>query len=143
MKRRTFIASHLLVAAVFATAGSLVSLELSERETVSARQQHYIDRARVCIDAAEMLRGDDALEARNYLESMAIHSMMGSIPNSGEFRDLPSRGKTLFVQAQQYQQAHPDSVFEIHPMSEDEPKPIQVSELVASIPSKEPDTLIQ
>jgi hypothetical protein len=102
----------IVTACLGVTIGSVVSNWKHDDRAQQARRKNYTDRARVCIEAAALLRGGQPKVALKFLESRALGAIRG-VPMGRSYDELSSDSQSLLVSAKRYQESFADVDLEV------------------------------
>jgi hypothetical protein len=123
MKPTRFL-DPIAIAAVSSALGACAGAAIVDHRHHAERQamirENYTDRARICLEAAAMLRNHDPDRAIGFLEARTTDAIRG-VPMGRSYADLPEKGQVLLVAADRYQGAFPGVDFEVQRLSRDVP----------------------
>ena len=112
MKVRYVIAAVIGATALGLGAGYTCSELEHQRLSSTARTQNYTDRARICLEAAALIRQGEVQPALRFLEARGLTAIRG-IPMGRSYVELTSDSQALLVGAQKYVEAFPDVDLEL------------------------------
>ena len=119
--RKLISCSIVCVAILIGATGGYMVSDFQHQEHMSAsHHENYTDRGRVCIEAASMIRIGAHDEAREYLESSAVHAIRG-VPMGRKYSELLPKSQVLMVSALRYDQTYDDVDMGIEKLMRDIP----------------------